>query len=468
MAITKKWFVCFISCLFVTHIMTYHLSKYQNVAVIHTQNVISNMPSTSDNILSSLTLSLSKQNFSHNIFEEMTINGVKFEKYYENNLQRCIVDNNMVIFDVVFMHSEMELSLLEMRIFEYTKYVNHFIIVEHMHYTTGKLKNFSFFGDPDSVRYIRSNYRVISENWNKIITKQVYLSYYDMGVNEGIANSDQLTVIYWETVVRNMQTQILYEECYKIYDSKCMNDNFFVTSGDLDEILRSDIFILLKLCSNIVATPITVNILQHYYDFNCVEKKFGVSGKTQIHTINKISFDLRNNNILPLLRWWAHASWRLIAVPKTNQNLTFIFPLSGNWNESKSTQIDHGGWHITSFGNVSNVVWKNKHRGHSVSRNRFHVGVKYTECIIKVCGHGQHGARDTHRNKKINFSDNYYPLYVKQKIYNKYPKHMWLKNRIETHSSLFNEWTQYIKRKIELNQTDLTPEQYCEHLYRKI
>eukprot|EP01084_Bolivina_argentea_P173039 299704_1 len=420
-------------CSFIFCLVVYF--NYQSLSV--TQIIKQLIPDAPMEILSKMNLTAS------DFYKQLTINNVNIETYFENNINQCVINDNIIIFDIVFIHSKSELNILEMRIFEYTKYVNHFIIVEYMYYDTGQKRNNSYFNDAQNIKYIHQNYKIISENWHKLITKQVYLSYYDIGINEGIQSKrDELTVSYWLSMVRNHQAQILYDECYKLYGSKCVTDNYYVTYGDLDEIIRSDILILLFRCSNIIETPITMNIIYHFYDFNCIDYGNWVIGKTQIHKIKDISFDSRNNNNFQQLRRWGHSSYRLIMYPK--ENFTIV-----NQAVKRGTQINSAGWHLSSFGDVNDVLFKHIHKGHSIYRSRKqNLNKIFLQCLINLCGvYGGSFSKNSTRVKYIDFNNKYYPLYVRQKIYNKYPKNIFLKERIETDSKLFDEWNKYIEMK---------------------
>ena len=387
-------------------------------------------------------------------YKQMKINGKSVDDWYNKNLNECIVSNvsNIKIFDIVFIHSVSELSLLEIRIFEHTNYVDHFIIVEYMYFDTGQPRNKSFFGDKENIDYIRRNYKIINENWHKIITKQVYSSIYDLGKNsikfdtEFINKNPEeiLSQRYWGEIVRNEQGKILFDECYKLYGSRCSNDNFYVIFSDLDEILRFDLLKLFTVCSNVINTPITVNIMTHYYDFMCIDYGKYVEGKSQIHRINEISFDLRRNNNFPEMRRWGHAAIKLINNPSEKD---FSIIRLDTESLKNRTVINNGGWHLTSFGNVSHVLFKNIHRGHTRSRMDGNINPKFVECLINICEIGIGGEESKNSSRlnwrNIDFYDGYFPLYVQNKVYNQIPTNLFIKNVVETNDSLYNEWMKY-------------------------
>ena len=386
-------------------------------------------------------------------YERMKINGKSVDFWYN----KCVLPNldNVKIFDIVFIHSISELSLLEIRIYEYTNYVDHFIIVEHMYFDTGQPRNQSFFGNQANINHIRRNHKIINENWHKIITKQVYYSTYDLGKNwlrfdqEFINKNPEeiLSAKYWGQLVRNEQSKILYDECYKLYGSNCSNDNFYVIFSDLDEILRFDLLKLFRSCSNILNTPITVSILTHYYDFMCIDYGRYVLGKSQIHRINEVSFDLRRNNIFPKLRDMGDGAIKLINNP-IEKNITIIRQDSESW--KKRTAVINGGWHLTSFGNVNDVIFKNMHRGHTLSRKHGNTNPDFTQCLMNICERGIFGEESKNSSRLnwrdidfVNFGDGYFPLYVQRKIYEQYPKNLFLKTVIETSDNLYDEWKKY-------------------------
>merc|ERR1712228_44582 len=301
-------------------------------------------------------------------------------------------NDNILLFDAMSLHSVPELHLIAIRIFELCDYVDMIVIMEIMHYPNGQRRNESIWKHRQTHLNMDKMMKLNQCNTSKIIHHEIYKNIFVQGYNIG-KRGESLQRVYFDEFRRNKLIDLVYEDCFHYFgDNKCtlnnMNNVYLILS-DTDEIPRYPVLKLVRKCN---LPYIHVTVQWHAYDFGCH------LGKSSAHLVKIFSL----KHISADIRVETHAR----KVP-TDYRKAF--------NLNELTVVNAGGWHLTYFGNVENIIEKNKHKAHLFFHRNTFTNVEYQRCAWQICSYYVHSERSK-RVEIVNRTNEYYPLFVQANL----------------------------------------------------
>ena len=120
---------------------------------------------------------------------------------------------------------------------------------------------------------------------------------------------------------------------------------------------------------------------------------------------------------------------------------------ANQYNLSEFVYIPKSGWHLTYFGNYTQIIQKNKHKAHTFFRKGKYIDMEYQKCQYEICAYTSHGYHSW-RLSNVNRSNEYYPTIVRSDLKRKELEDIsWsLAEFIYVDDSMFAAYAEYKQR----------------------